>query len=201
MKRIIPFTLIIGLSTLTVFTAIAQTTNVMQRANFVLKGTMQATSGVGVTTVRLNNKDLLAALNATGQYQFGPRATFLFVSTDDEPPAVMVQVRVGRQVTNTDIGDYFGVTEIGNEVHSQKDDKRWETWNIAFNNGTSNETAFILWGATEIHRGAIHARGVKPVIGSQRVESDVRGVGRIEDTITIFSGRVSGVNATSSVTE
>jgi hypothetical protein len=179
--------------------AIAQSTNVVQRANFVLKGTTQTSSGV--TSVRLVNKDILAALNATGVYQFGPKATLLFVSADDQPPALVVSEANGGSATSTDISDYFGVTEIGDDVHSPSDKTRWETWNFAFDNGNTNETAFELWGATTIHRGAIRTRGVGTLAGPQRVQSDVRGVGRVQGAITVFSGRIDGTNPTLAMSE
>jgi hypothetical protein len=87
--------------------------------------------------------------------------------------------------------------EIGDEVRSANDSTRWETWNFAFDNGTTNhETSFELWGATTIHRGAIRTPGVGTLAGPQRVQSSVRGVGRVKGAITIFSGTVSGANAT-----
>jgi len=45
--------------------------NVIQPVFFVLKGTVQTVSGVA--SVRVVNKDIVAALNATGVYQFDPK--------------------------------------------------------------------------------------------------------------------------------
>ena len=190
----LPSALITSLLALAISNAPAQSTNVMQRANFVLKGTTQTSSDV--TSVRVVNKDILAALNATGEYNFGRRAALFFVSTNDQPPALIVREGSGRQATTTDLTDYFGVTEIGDEVHSAKDNTRWETWDFAFDNGTTNETGFQLWGATTIERGALRAPGVGPFTGPRRVQSTVTGVGRVQGAITVFSGTVSGANAT-----
>jgi len=71
---------------------------------------------------------------------------------------LVVQEGSGRQTTNTDVSDFFGVTELGDPVRSADDRTRWETWNFAFNNGTTNETAFQLWGATTIQSGTTHTR-------------------------------------------
>jgi hypothetical protein len=195
MNKMMRFALMAALLALVTTSANAQSTNVVQRANFVLKGTTQTSSGV--SSVRVVNKDILAALNATGEYNFGPKATLLFVSADDDqPPALIVQEGSGQQVTNTDVGNYFGVTEIGDSVRSPDDSTRWETWNFAFNNGNTNETAFQLWGSTTIHRGTIHTSGIGTLAGPQHVQSDVRGVGRVHGAITVFSGHVDGANPT-----
>jgi hypothetical protein len=188
------FTLITGLLALAICSAIAQSTDVVQRANFVLKGTTQTSSGV--TSVRVVNKDILAALNASGAYEFGPKAALFFVSADDQPPALIVREVSAGQVTNTDVSPYFGVREIGDEVHSRNESTWWETWNFAFDNGNTNETAFQLWGFTTIHRGTIRTPGIGTLAGSQRVQSNVTGVGRVQGAITVFSGSVDAANAT-----
>ncbi len=188
------FAITLGLLAAAISSATAQSTSVVQRANFVLKGTTQVPSGS--SSLRVVNKDILAALNATGVYNFGPKATLLFVSSDDQAPVVMVSEVVGGQTTNTDVSGYFGVTEIGTKVRSSNQSKSWETWNFAFDNGVTKETAFQLWGATTIHRGTIRTHGVGTLMGPQRMESSVRGVGRVQGVITIFSGTVSAANAT-----
>jgi hypothetical protein len=187
------FALIMGLLALAAFGAIGQSTNVVQPAFFVLKGTTQTASGV--KSVRVVNKDILAALNETGVYQFGARATLLFVSTDEQLPELMVRDVVGNLVTTNDVGDYFGVMEIGDEVRSPDDRIRWQTWNFSFDNNTTNETAFQLWGATTIQRSTAHAGHNGEVAGSWAFVSDVRGVGRVEGAVTVFSGTVSSRNA------
>ena len=187
------FALITGLLALATGSGTAQSTNSVQRANFMLRGTVQ--TATGVRTVRLGNKDILAALNATGVYDFGPRATLLFVSSGDEVPVLMVRDGTGRQTTNTDVGDYFDVTEIGDEVRSPNDSTQWQTWNFAFDNGTTNETAFQLWGATTIQRGGMQTRRTGEPGGPPNIQSNVRGVGRVQGAITIFSGTIVGANS------
>ena len=187
------FALIIGQLALTTICATAQSTNVVQPAYFVLKGTTQTASGV--KSVRVVNKDILAALNETGAYQFGARATLLFVTADEQPPLVMVRDVSGTAVTTNDVSEYFGITEIGDEVRSPDDSIRWQTWNFAFDNGTTNETAFQLWGATTI-QGAVHNRRNGEVTGTSSVVSDVRGVGGLRGVNTIFSGTVSSGHST-----
>jgi hypothetical protein len=115
----------------------------------------------------------------------------LFVTTDDQPPLLMVRDVSGTAVTTNDVSEYFGITEIGDEVRSPDGSVRWQTWNFAFDNGTTNETAFQLWGATTIQRGAVHNRRNGEVTGTPSVVSDVRGVGGVQGVNTIFSGTVS----------
>jgi hypothetical protein len=193
MDKIMRLALATGLLSLAITSATAQSTTVVQRANFVLKGTVQIPSGA--TSVRVGNKDILAALNESGAYHFGPKATLLFVSSGDQPPVIIVRDVSGEQTTNTDVSDYFGVTEIGNEVRSHNQGTQWETWNFAFDNGLTNETAFQLWGATTVHRGAIHAPHIGTIEGPRGVQSKVAGVGRLQGAITIFSGTIFGANA------
>lgn len=194
MKKIVRFALITNLLGLAMSSATAQSTDVVQHANFVLKGTAQTSSGV--KSVRVVTKDLLAALNASGAYQFGPRAALLFVSSDDQPPLLIVRDVSGRKTTSTDVSEYFGVTEIGDAVRSPGESTRWETWQFSFDNGNTNvETAFQLWGFTTIHRGTIHTPGIGTLDGSERVQSEVRGVGRLKNAITVFSGKVYGANS------
>lgn len=195
--RLAPLTALLALA---VSSATAQSTNVVQRVNFVLKGTTQTSSGAA--SVRVINKDIVAALNATGAYNFGPGAVLLFVSSNDHPPVLFVRDVSGGQTTNTDVSSYFDVTEIEGEVRSRNDSTRWETWHFAFDNGNTNgETGFELWGSTTIHRGAIHTPGIATVAGPQWVQSNVRGVGRVHGAVTIFSGTISGANSTLVTTE
>lgn len=193
------FALITGLFGLAISSALAQSTNIVQPAFFVLKATIQTQTGSGLKSVRVVNKDIIAALNESGAYQFGPRATLFFVTTDEQqPPELIVRDIIGSQVTTNDIGDYFGITEIGDEVHSPDNSMRWQTWNFAFSNGITNDTGFQLWGATTIQRGAVHnARNGEVTNSAYSIISDVRGVGGVQGTNTIFSGTVYSGDSTS----
>ena len=86
--RFAPLTALFALA-MSVASASAQSTNLMQKANFVLIGTTQTPTGD--KSVRVVNKDILAALNATGAYNFGPKAALFFVSADDQPPGLVVR--------------------------------------------------------------------------------------------------------------
>jgi hypothetical protein len=198
MKKLInrfgPLTTVLALATaMSMPSASAQSTNVVQRANFVLIGTTQTPTGD--KTVRVVNKDILAALNATGAYNFGPKAALFFISANDQPPGLVVREVIGGQTITTDLSPYFGVEEIGDEVDSGNDKTRWETWHFVFDNkNTNSESGFELWGLTTIHRGAIHTSRIGTLAGPQRVQSNVKGVGRWQGATTIFSGSISAGN-------
>jgi hypothetical protein len=193
MKKSIRFAITTGLLALAICGASAQSTNLEMPATFVLKGTVQTASGA--KSVRVISKDIVAALNESGEYQFKPGATFLFVSTDDQPPLIMVHEGKGLQTTNTDVSDLFDVTEIGDPVRSPDDSTRWETWHFSFDNGNTNTTGFQLWGETTIHRGAIRTADMGTVTNAPGVQSKVTGVGRLNGAITIFSGSVNVANS------
>jgi len=188
MKKSIRFAITTGPLALAICTATAQSTNVELPATFVLKWTVHTASGAKM--VRVISKDIVAALNESGAYQFKPGATFLFVSSDDQPPLIMVHEGRGLQTTNTDVSDFFGVTEIGDPVRSPDNSTRWETWHFSFDNAATNTTGFQLWGETTIHRGAIHTTKMGTVTNAPGVQSTVTGVGRLNGAITIFSGSV-----------
>jgi hypothetical protein len=193
MKKSIRFAIATGPLALAICAATAQSTNVELPATFVLTGIMQTASGA--KWVRVISKDIVAALNESGAYQFKSGATLLFVSSDDQPPLIMVHEGRGLQTTNTDVSDFFGVTEIGDAVRSP-DGTRWETWHFSFDNAATNTTGFQLWGETTIHRGAIHTTKMGTVTNAPGVQSTVTGVGRLNGAITIFSGSVNGANST-----
>jgi hypothetical protein len=185
------FVVIAGLLALAMSSATAESTDVLQRAIFDLKGTMQTPSGV--KDVRLGNKDIIAALNASGAYNFGPKAILLFDMNDDQAPGLIVQDGDPGQRTNTDVSAYFAATEVGDEVRSRDGGTVWQTWQFGFGNGNSDaETSFILWGATTMGRSSIRVLGIGMVTDTPRFQSNVRGVGRVNGAVTVFSGTVSG---------
>lgn len=189
LKQIVEVGSLIGLLAVASNTAVGQSTDVVQQANFVLKGIKQNSSGV--TYVRIGNKDILAALNATGEYHFSSGAALLFVSTDDQPPTIVVRDTNIGQVTNVDVGVYFGVSETGDAVHSTNGLTEWTTWAFALSDGQSGakDTEFQLWGRTTLHTvGA----GVTQIHG---VQSDVSGVGSLAGAVTIFYGTVQASDA------
>jgi hypothetical protein len=191
MKRTFLLALISGVLTLASSRAVAQSTNVVQHAYFVLKGLKQRPTG-GVSAVRVSNKDILAALNASGNYNFSPGAVLLFVRTDDQSPSIVVREVNKDQVTDTDVGNYFGIKELGDEVHSQDDLTRWGTWSFAFDNG--QETDFELRGFTTFFRRPPSSAGISTPMTLYAEQSGVNGVGGLGGVAVVFYGNVYGGN-------
>jgi len=189
MRTIVQLGIIIGVCILGNSRLAAQSTNIIQQAYFVLTVLEQTPAG-RVSLVRITNKDILTALNASGDYNFGTGARLVFVSTDNQLPDIVVREGSGGQVTTTDVGNNFGVTEQGDEVHSLDDSIRWATWVFAFDNG--QETDFQLWGFTTLYNRAIHSAGVGTIRGIYGELSRVNGVGGIRGQNAVFYGSVSG---------
>lgn len=170
--------------------ATAQSTDIVQRVAFVLKGIVQTSSGA--KTVRVGNKEILAALNASGAYKFGSNATLLFDLSDDQPPTLIVQDGTPGQTTNIDVSALFSISEIGDEVLSRHSNISWQTWQFGFDNGNTNaETGFELWGSTIVRLGSTNTTGVGTFGGPPLVQSNVSGVGRLNGAVTVFSGTIS----------
>src|SRR6185503_2597565 len=83
--------------------------NVSLVTQFALSGVKQA--GQSTTPVKITNKDILAALNATGRFNFGKSAQLILVSFEDQLPTFSVRERNGTNVTTTDISAYLTLTE------------------------------------------------------------------------------------------
>ena len=188
MRTIVRLGIIVGVCALLTSVCAAQSTNIVQHAYFVLTGLEQASNGVSV--VRVTNKDLLAALNATGAYNFGSGAMVLLVSTDNQVPSVMVRQTNGTQVVTTDVGNNFGITELGDEVHTRNGATRWATWEFAFDNG--RETDFQLWGFTTEYIRVIQTAGVGALQGLYGELSHVCGQGGIGGQNVVYYGAVYG---------
>ena len=179
-----------GLLGLAISSTTAQSTDVVQRATVSLKATVQTASGA--KTAHVANKDIIAALNASGAYNFGPNATLLLVVSNDQPSGLLVQDGNSGQTTNTDVSGNFVVSEIGDEVRSPDGSTIWQTWNFGFDNGSTNaETAFELWGATTIRHRIIGIPGFGGTAAPPRIQCSVKGVGRLQGAVTVFSGTIS----------
>lgn len=174
---------------------VAQTTNVVLRAYFVLNGLEQGNNQA--INVRVTNKDVLAALNATGNYHFGSGAQVVLISTDDQLPVVMVRETRGGQVTTTDVGANLALADSGDEVHGPGNLTSWAYWEYDLDNGQG--TNFKLTGLATIYRGQITGPGVGPLTRAYNAGTSVYGAGALKGISTIFSGFVYAGFATAEV--
>lgn len=189
MRRLLQLGIVVCVCGMATTRLAAQSTNIVQHAYFVLTGLEQTPAG-RVSLVRVTNKDILKELSASGAYNFGPGASLLFVSTDNQLPTIAVRETNGSQVTTTDVGNNFGLTEQGDEVHSFDGATRWGSWMFAFDNGQA--TDFQLWGFTTLYDRIIQSAGVGTILGNYGELSRVSGVGAIEGQNTVFYGNVYG---------
>src|SRR5436190_22282373 len=115
----------------------AAVTNVAMVMQFSLTGVRQAGPAT-VTGVRISNKDILAALNATGRFDFASNAQLLLLSFEGNLPNFAVRERNGTNVTTTDISSYFDLSEV-TEVHSADHLTSYALYVFTFDNqnGTS----------------------------------------------------------------
>src|SRR5262249_35184046 len=80
-------------------------------AQFSLTGIKQVNES-STAPVKITNKDILAALNATGRFNFGNNAQILFLSVEGNLPSIAVRERNGTNAITTDISAFFFITEL-----------------------------------------------------------------------------------------
>jgi hypothetical protein len=186
------FSMFLGLATNPVA---AQSTNVVLRTYFVLNGLKQGDNRV--INVRVTNKDVLAALNATGNFHFGSGAQLVLISTDDQLPVVRVRETNAGKVTTTDVGAYLALADLDNEVHGPGNLTSWAYWE--FNLDNSQGTDFKLTGLATLYRGKISGPGIGPLTRTYNAATSVYGAGGLNGTSTIFSGTIYAGFATAEV--
>jgi len=174
---------------------VAQSTNVVLRAFFVLNGLEQGNNRA--INVRVTNKDVLAALNATGNYNFGSGAQLVLISTDDQLPVIRVRENHNGQVTTTDVGANLALVDMDGEVHGRYNLISWAYWGYNFDNGQG--TDFTLAGMATLYRGTITGPGVGPLSRTYNAGTTVYGAGGLNGNSTVFSGNVYAGFATAEV--
>src|ERR1051326_763233 len=164
----------------------AQSYNVITVANFSLAGVEQ--NGDAVAPVRIANKDIITALNATGRFSFGSGAQIVMISLQDQLPTFAVQERSGTNVTRTDISSYFNLTE-SDEIHTPSNQTSYVIQDYHFNN--RNGTSFSISGLSTLRRGNISGPGFGPLDRVVRITSQVNGPGSVNGDETLFRGSMS----------
>lgn len=168
--------------------AVAQGITVAMQVHFALSGVKQAGDSV-VAPVRITNKDILNALNDTGQFDFASNAQIVFLSLEGQLPSVAVRERNGSDVITTDISGYFSLDEAG-EIHSPDHLHSYAIYIYNFNN--HNGTSFSVSGLTLLHAGNISGPGISGLIRDRTLNSSVNGSGSSDGATMDVRGTVNG---------
>jgi len=175
-------------------TSQAATYNVITVANFNLTGVKQ--NGDAVAPVRMGNKDIIAALNATGRFDFGSGAQIVMISLEDQLPTFGVRERSGTNVVVTDISRYFSVSE-SSEVHTPNNLTSYVVQDFHFNGG--NGISFSVSGLSTLRRVTITGPGIAPLSRVRQITSQVNGPGSVDGNDALFRGSMSSGSPTAEV--
>jgi hypothetical protein len=174
--------------------AVAQGITVAMQVRFALSGVKQA--GDSTASVKVTNKDILNALNATGQFDFASNAQIVFLSLEGELPSIAVREGSGTNATTTDISDFFFLTEP-QEIHSPDHLHNWAIYVYNFDN--HNGTSFSVSGLTFLHAGPINGPGIGTVSRDKTLTAAVNGSGTIDGANMVVRGTVNGGSAKSEI--
>jgi hypothetical protein len=188
-KKTIPAALFFVCFTLT---AQEQIFSTVKDATFALTAIVQTTNG-GTSKVRIANKDVLAALNDTGNFNFGPDAKLLLRSINGGLPYFVVRESISNEVTTTDVSDTLVLVEPDDAVHGPNQTLNWGIWNYTLLEGGG--TDFTFWGFTTLQSGAIPTGNGGDLLRTVKLESIGSGPGHVEGGSAQFSGKVSAKNA------
>jgi hypothetical protein len=191
MKALLQKTIVAGLG-FACFNLAAQDQiySTVKDAFIVLTAIVQKPNG-GTNIVRITNKDVLAALNATNAFNFDNHAKLLLRSVDGGLPFFVVRESARNVVTNNDVdvSDLLTVTEPDDAVHSRSGVVNWGIWNVTLNGGGGTE--FTFWGLTTLHSGAIPAGQGGTLFRTVNLTSIGSGPGHVNGANAQFSGRVT----------
>src|SRR5215475_4208170 len=138
--------------------AVGAVTNVSMVAHFTLSG-FKGDQSSAAAAFKITNKDILQALNDTGQFNFSSSAEIVFLSFEGELPSIAVRQRNGSDVTTTDVSSLFFITEPL-EVHAAH---KVSYAIYIYNFDTQNGTSFAAGGMTTLHGGTITGPGIGPL--------------------------------------
>ena len=150
-------------------------------------GITQSTNG-GTTLVRITNKDILAALNASGTFNFAPNASLLLRSVDAALPYFEVRETNGGLTNTTVVTNYLTLTTPDDAVHGCDGKLTWAIWDFSLDNQAG--TDFELWGLTTLYPGLIPTGGGY-LQRTVRLTSNVSGPGHLNGATTQLLGTIS----------
>jgi hypothetical protein len=166
-----------------------QSYSTVKDAFVVLTAMVQKPDG-GTNKVRITNKDILTALNATNAFNFDNQAKLLLRSDDARIPYFVVRESTRNVGTNSDIdvSDFLTVTEPDDAVHSRNQAVNWGIWNVTLNSGGG--TDFSFWGLTTLHTGVIRTGQGGKLLRTVNLNSVGSGPGHVDGAAAQISGRV-----------
>lgn len=167
-------------------TAQEQIYSTVKDASIVLTAIVQTPDG-GTNMVRITNKDVLAALNSTGAFNFGDGAKLLLRSVEAGFPYFVVRESSTNEV---DVSDYLILTEPDDAVHSHNSIDNWGIWNCTLNGDSG--TDFTFWGLTTLHTGVIPTGNAGNLLRTVNLISIGSGPGHVDGANAQFSGKVTG---------
>jgi hypothetical protein len=178
------------------FTVPAQETifSTVKDAFVVLTAVVQKPDG-GTNKVRITNKDVLAALNATNAFSFDNHAKLLLRSVNGGLPYFVVR-ESGRNVgTNSevDVSDFLTLVEPDDAVHGHNQMVNWGIWTYTLNGGGG--TDFTFWSLTVLHTGAVPTPQGGELLRTVNLVSTGSGPGHVDTANAQFSGRISANHA------
>jgi hypothetical protein len=182
MKMVIKLAVLLSVMALNASSVQAQTTYVVLKAYFALSGLQQTSSGA--VSVRITNKDLLAAMNATGSFHFSSGAQIILQSFEDQLPVILVRDTNG---STTDVSSDLTLSDSGSEIHTANNLTSWAIWNYALSTGKSLD--FNISGLASLYRGPINSPN-GTLTRVYNAGTHLYGQGDIGGSPAVFSGAV-----------
>ena len=175
------------------FTLSAQVTNqdytTVKDAFFTLTAIVQTVDGL-TSKVRITTKDIVAALNATGAFDFGRGAKLLLRSVNSALPYFVVRDSGTNEV---DVSDFLTVADQDDAVHGHNSIDNWSIWDVTLSGGDAMD--FEFWGLTTLHSGAISTGGGGSLERAVKIESVGSGPGHVNGANAQFTGTVTANHA------
>jgi hypothetical protein len=167
-----------------------QSYSTVKDAFIVLTAIVQKPDG-GTNKVRITNKDILVALNATNAFNFDQDARLLLRSDNAGIPYFIVRESTRNVGTNSevDVSDFLTLTEPDDAVHGHNEIVNWGIWNYTLNG--AGGTDFTFWGFTTLHTGAIPTGNGGKLLRAVNLVSTGSGPGHVDGANAQFSGKIS----------
>lgn len=158
-------------------------------AAIVLTTIVQTPDG-GTNILRITNKDILAALDSTGAFNFSDNAKLLLRSVNGGLPFFVVRESGTNEI---DVSDYLLLTEPDDAVHGHNSMINWGIWSCTLNG--DGGTDFTFWGLTTLHTGAIPTGTGGNLLRTVNLISIGSGPGHVDGANAQFSGKITANHA------